>query len=439
MISKKNLLHLIERNLKEMPVDYGDNPERMNPDLERKLADKQHTYADNPGIPQERPEGIPSNFEELIASKRFIDVVNTIKRYTGFEGNITDQNSFNELMVMMRRSMMDVLQFESQNKEALEELSIELVKKEMAIPEGSLQFDAKLVPIGGISDAGFQQQEQNPTDEEIEQQFGVSEEEAANDVEEVIDAFEKFNDEVAKRRLLNAMIQGSAKKGHYMFELAYDRLEGMSEGIVRKYGILMSVNDSLYWLFPDEMLMNAGAGGGFAGKEEIDTETDPPTVKARGVFFPVLVHELIKGVTEILTTQGLPDDPRAAEMVMGKADTLPAEIWDVRFGPVIWEKFIESYPDRLFDEDKKHIQNYLVSRFSALTTDEFFKLMRMILKGDNRGKQILERMVQDIEQSLRNEDWEEDQYNREYGDDNDEGDGLDDFLGSLGIRLPEDE
>ena len=439
MISKKNLLHLIERNLKEMPVDYGDNPERMNPDLERKLADKQHTYADNPGIPQEEPEGLPSNFEELIASERFINVVNTIKRYTGFEGNVTDQNSFNRLMMMMRQSMVDVLQFESENKEALEELAVELVKKEMAIPEGSLQFDAKLVPIGGISSEGFQQQEENPSEEEIEQQFGVSDEEAAEGVEDVIDAFEKFNDEVAKRRLLNAMIQGSAKKGHYMFELVNDRLEGMNNGIVRKYGILMSINDALYWLFPDEMLMSAGQGGGFAGKEEVDTETDPPTVKARGVFFPVLVHELIKGTMEVLATRGLPDDPKSAEMVMGKADTLPAEIWDVRFGPVIWQKFVQTYPDRLFEEDKKHIQNYLISRFSALTTDEFFKLMRMILKGDQRANQIIERMVQDIEQSLRSEDYEEDQYNREFGDDNDSGGGLDDFLGSLGIRLPEDE
>lgn len=262
-------------------------------------------------------------------------------------------------------------------------------------------------------------------------------------VEEMMGAFEKFNDEVAKRRLLNAMIQGSAKKGHYMFELVYDKLEELERGIVRKYGILMSVNDSLYWLFPDEMILATGDGGGFAGKEEIDTETDPPTIKARGVFFPVLVHELIKGVTEILTTQGLPDDPRAAEMVMGKTDTLPAEIWDVRFGPVIWEKFIETYPDRLFDDDKRHIQNYLISRFSALTTDEFFKLTKMILRGDQRAKQIIDRMVSDIEESLRNEDWEEDKYNREYGDEDDDGDGdggngLSDFFNSLGIDLPED-
>lgn len=439
MLSKKNLLHLIERNLREMPLDYGNNPERINPDIERKLADKEHTYKDNPGIPQEKPEGLPSNFEELIASERFIEIVQKVKHYTGFEGNVTDQNSFVQLTMAARQNMMSVLQFEQSHKQELENLAVELVKKEMAIPEGSLQFDAKLVGIGGIDNSGFSNESENPSDEEIEQQFGVNSEEATSDIEDTIDAFQKFDDEVAKRRLLNSIIQGSALKGHYMFELVYDRLEQMDRGIVKKYGILMSINDLLYWIYPDEMLMSAGQGGGFAGKEELDIETDPPTVKAVGVFFPVLVHELIKGTMEVLTNKGLPDDPRSAEMVMGKTDTLPAEMWDNRFGPVIWSKFVEAYPDKLFNEDKKHLANYLISRFSSLTTDEFFRLTNLILKGDRLGKEIIARMVDEIEESLRNEDWEEHQYNTEYGDEDNDGDNLDDFLGSLGIRLPDDE
>ena len=53
----------------------------------------------------------------------------------------------------------------------------------------------------------------------------------------------------------------------------------------------------------------AQSGQSIAGKEEIDPETDPPTIKARGITFPVLVHELVKGTMELLATQGLPDDP----------------------------------------------------------------------------------------------------------------------------------
>lgn len=433
MFSKKKLLSLVERKLNEMPIDYGNNPERMNPDLERKLASKETPYKDNPAIPQDQPEGTTSNFEELISSKRFLDVVNKVKYYSGLQGNVTSQESFNDLRNSMMSSMNDVLQFESQHKEFLENLAVELVKKEMSIPENAVQFDAKLVPIGSIGDEGFQKQSENPSDEEIEQQFGIDSEEASEDLEQFVNAFETFDDEVAKRRLLNAMVQGSSKKGHYMFELVNNRLNELDPTIIRKYGILMSVNDILYWLFPDEMMMSGG-GGGFAGKEEVSKETNPPTVKARGVFFPVLVHELIKGVMDILATKGLPDDPRSADMVMGVADTLPSEIWDLRFGPIIWEKFIQSYPDRLFDEDKIHLQNYLFSRFSSLSTDEFFKLMKMILKGDQMGKTILERMVSDIEEHLRKEDYEEEEYNQEYGDD-----GLGGFLGSLGISLSDDE
>lgn len=443
MFSKKKLLSLIQETLNEMPIDYGNNPERMNPDLERKLADKETPYKDNPSIPQDEPEGVPSNFEEVIASKRFIDVVNKVKRYTGQQGNVTDGNTFRQLQTSMMGAMREVLAFEAENKEMLENLAIELVKKEMAVPEGVVQYDAKLVGIGDISNEGFANQSENPTEEEIEQEFGVDAEEAGNDVEEFMSAVEIFNDEVAKRKVMNALIQGSSKKGHYMFELVSERLTALKPNIVRLYGILMSVNDMLYWIFPDEMMLGGGGEGTKAGKEEVDPETEPPTVRARGVFFPVLVHELIKGTMEIIATQGLPDEKRQADMVMGVTDTLPMEIWDLRFGPYIWEKLLSTYPDRLYDEDYKHIQNYLFSRISKLSTKDFAKLMNMVVKGDPRAKQVVERMVQEIEQSLKNEDWEEDEYNREMdnyddGDDDEGPDDFNDFLRSMGITGPED-
>jgi hypothetical protein len=146
---------------------------------------------------------------------------------------------------------------------------------------------------------------------------------------------------------------------------------------------------------------------------------------------------------EIIATQGLPDEKRQADMVMGVTDTLPMEIWDLRFGPYIWEKLLSTYPDRLYDEDYKHIQNYLFSRISKLSTKDFAKLMNMVVKGDPRAKQVVERMVQEIEQSLKNEDWEEDEYNREMdnyddGDDDEGPDDFNDFLRSMGITGPED-
>ena len=224
-----------------------------------------------------------------------------------------------------------------------------------------------------------------------------------------------------------------------MFELVATELEEKDPNILTQYGTLMSVNDLMYWILPDGVLEQGMQGGSFAGKEEVDTETDPPTIKATAVFFPALIHELIKGVMEVMGTKGLPDDPRAAEMVMNSTDTLPSEIWDLRLGPIIWEKFRESYPQKIMSDELKHIQNYLFSRFSSLDNDEFFKVSREILKGSTLGKEIISNMVDQIIQDLQSEDYEEDQYNREYGDDDDD-DGLGGFLGSLGITFsPEDD
>jgi hypothetical protein len=130
-------------------------------------------------------------------------------------------------------------------------------------------------------------------------------------------------------------------------------------------------------------------------------------------------------------------------MVMGVTDTLPMEIWDLRFGPVIWERLMATYPDRLYDEDYRHIHNYLFSRISKLSTKDFAKLMNMVIKEDPRANQVIEKMVQEIEEHLRNEDWEEDEYNREMdnyndGDDDGGGDDFDDFLRSMGIDRPQD-
>jgi hypothetical protein len=196
----------------------------------------------------------------------------------------------------------------------------------------------------------------------------------------------------------------------------------------------MSINDLLYWIVPDQMIMSAAEGGeGVQGSEEIDETTDPPTIKAKGIFFPVLIHELIKGVYEIFGTHGLPADPKSAEMVMSQTDTLPYEVWDLRLGPVIWRKFTESYPEKLYEDDMREIQNYLFARFSALSTDEFFEVARMILSGSDEGKQLVSKMVDEIISDLKEQDY--DDAMSQYRDDDDDDMDLDDLLGDLGISL----
>jgi hypothetical protein len=404
-----SLLSEMKKTLREAPIDY-EGPERMEPGIERKITSKETPYSkDFPAIPK-----MDRDYVELISSKRFKDSVEKVRNAMGSTRAIQGANPLMSLMMTAMQSLQQIVMIQMRNKEELEQLAVDLVVKEMGIPEGSMQFDAKLVMQPMSAAEGMKDEPELPSEEEIEEFMG--------DVE-------TFNLEREKRRFINSLIQGAAFKGGHMFNLVSRELNDINPQLMNLYTVTQSLMEHAYWLYPDMEGM-AGGGGGQMGQSEIDTETDPPTVKARALTFPLLVHELVKGVYETFGTHGLPDDPRQAEMIMSAEDTLPAEIWDSRLGPIFWEKFVESYPAELFDEDKKHIQHYLFMRFSKLNAEEFFRVAKLILSDDPKGSQFIQRMVDDIIQELR-------QYDADIAldtdNDDDDNDDLDDLLSGLGI------
>ncbi len=389
-ISKKEFLKLTEA-----PIDY-EGPERMEPGIERKITGKQTPYHDFPAIPE-----MDRDFIELISSKRFKDSVAKVRSAMGDTRAIQGNNPLQSLMMTVMQSMQRLIMIQMQNKKKLEDLAIELVRKEMGIPEDAMQFKAELVmqPMGPAG--GMQNEPEMPSEEEIKEFMG--------DVEQ-------FNLERAKRRFINSLIQGAAFKGGHMFNLVRNEINDINPQLMDLYTTSQALMEHAYWLFPDMENM-AGGGGGQMGQSEVDEETDPPTVKGKAVTFPLLVHELVKGVYEVFGTHGLPDDPRQQEMILKAEDTLPAEIWDSRLGPIFWEKFMATYPMELFDDDMKHIQHYLFMRFSALSADEFMRVAKLILSGDPKGNKFIQDMVNDIVRELKDQDYKDAMGYEDEGDD----------------------
>jgi hypothetical protein len=415
---ERSLLTEIKSSLREAPIDY-EGPERMEPGIERKITSKQTPYHEHPAMP-----GGDKDFIEVVSSKRFKDSVDKVRRYLGNTTPLQGRNPLMNLMGMVMGGLREVSRIESQNKEYLENLAIDLVKKELGIPKGSLQFDAKLVHGGMGAAKGMRTEPQEPEQEEVEDAFKEAEEHT-EDLLNFADAFEQFNLEKAKRRFINSLIQGAAFKGGHMYVLVGEELNRLDPQLLNLYGVTQSLMEHMYWIYPDMEGM-AGSGGGQMGQSEVDEETDPPTVKARAATFPLLIHELVKGVYEVFGTHGLPDDPKQQELVMNAEDTLPAEIWDSRLGPIFWEKFVATYPSELFEDDMKHIQHYLFMRFSKLDAKEFFRVAKLILNGDPQGTQFIQKMVDEIVKDLKKQDYEDSMPD---GDDN-----LDDIdISSLGF------
>ena len=380
-----NRLASISTKLNEAPIDY-EGPERMEPGIERKITGKETPYHNFPAIPK-----MDKDFIELISSKRFKDSVDKVRRYMGNTQVIQGNNPLNKLMMTVMQSMQQIIGIQMRNKEDLEQLAINLVKKEMGIPKGAIQFKAELVMQPMVADEGMQSEPKLPSEEEIKEFMGD---------------MENFDLERAKRRMINSLIQGAAFKGGHMYVLVSKELNKIDPRLLNLYGVSQSLMEHAYWIFPDMEKM-AGSGGGQMGQNKVDEKTDPPTVIAKAVTFPLLVHELVKGIYEIFGSHGLPDDPRQQEMILNAEDTLPSEIWDSRLGPIFWEKFMASYPMELFDEDKKHIQHYLFMRFSALDAKEFFRIAQLILNDDPKGKQFIQRLVDGIVNDLKKQAYKE--------------------------------
>jgi hypothetical protein len=434
--NQQTMLNEINRRLNEAPVSY-EGPERMEPGIENQIQQKRTPYAEHPALPQDDDR----DFVEMISSQRFKDSVDKVRRFLGDTTPIQGDNPMMGLMSSVMNSLQQIKRVEVQNKEYLENLAVNLVKKELGIPEGQLQFDVELVsgPMGASE--GMQTQPEQPDEEEVEEAFKEGEEHQ-EEIEDFMDSMEKFNLEKAKRRMINSLVQGAAFKGGHMYTLVSDEINRLSPNLLNLYGVTQSLMEHLYWLYPDMEGM-AGGGGGQMGQSESDPETDPPTIKAKAFTFPLLVHEIVKGIYSLYGDQGLPNDPVQRSMVVGAEDTLPAEIWDSRLGPIFWEKFREAWPDKLYEDDQRHLQQYLFMKLSQLEAKDFMVLAKAIIADKPEAKEVINRMVNEIVEILKKHEYESKMSDDEDGEDDSENygdygfddlDDLDDIdLSSLGF------
>ena len=394
------LLNEMDEFLKE--VEY-EGPERMEPGIERKITSKTTPYQNFPAF-----EDFDEEFLDTIASKRFKDSVDKVRRFMGDTRLIQGSNPLMNLMSSVMGMLRKIMMFESQNKAELEQMAIDLVMTELEIPEDSVQWDVELVQGGMSAIEGMQGTTRNPSEEEIVQAFEQAEEHS-EELDNFMDEMDKFNLEKAKRKFINSLIQGAAFKGGHMYVLLGQELNRMNPEIMELYGMSQSLMEHLYWIYPDMESMVMG-GGGQMGQSEIKTQTDPPTIKARASTLPLLIHEMVKGVYEIFGTQGLPDDPKQSEMIIDSTDSLAGEVWDSRFGPIFWERLVRTFPMEIIEEGKRYLQHYLITRIFKIRAKEFMELVSLIVsnnKTQNKlGEQKIKKMVDEIIADLKKEDFE---------------------------------
>jgi hypothetical protein len=417
-------------------IDYGDYPERMDPKLEKKLKSPESLYASNPAFRKGEKD------VSRIASSRFKKVVDKLRQARGLE-RITP-NMMQQIYMEEMSKVPMVMRIEGQHRQALEELTKKVSLEETEVPEGWYQIEALLnrEPID-VSNFRYEPEEKEDEDEEEKEEPEMP----SFDVEDLTDA-EQLELEKHKRNLINAIVQGAAKKGHYLFQKPEVKaeLDRIDSRLYPAYLGIMAINDFLYFSMEQMIEQMSQTGQGVAGKVELDDADDdgggegeekPDTkIIAEGIIFPILTHEIIKGIKAANARFGLPSEPSMREKVKSQVDILSNEPMQLRIGPEIVEKIRFALPDDIFDPEYKGLINWFHILLYQIEAKEFLEIIGNAISEDStklsRAKKRFEEIVREAKQMKD----EYDNYKEEENIDPDDDDGLDDFLRGLGITRP---
>lgn len=412
-------------------IEAIDDPSGLiHPEKHRAFAGRTHPLGRNPAFPEHQPQPgqNAANYEEVLASRQWQKILTKANQYLGIP--LTRQS-----LPLIRSKLIQALgiieEAEAQHKEELEALAIEIVfelpefkSAKAAYEANRLVIDANLgeVSLEGTmtSDEPEAQQPLNPEpDEAIE-----PEQRPAN--QQRTPAEKAWMDKMVHRRhFTNAMIQGAAVSNDFAFEYGGRALDRINPELRRAYGILMVSTEIGYWMFPQDQVI-AGARGemqvgvsrvGFAEQEpEEQPEEQPeqpgqeeeelppprpqgrvPKVSASAKMFPVLIQELIKGMTELASLPSLPRDPAEAREVMNKTDLVDLEAWHMMLGPSLWDQFVEAVDA----DNERELAFLLYRRIQNMDVDQFNTFMREIYGKTPRGMQMLRQLAQRVKADIQ--------------------------------------
>jgi len=462
-MSEELLKRLIRRVIKEAPVDdyLQDYPERMHPRTKERIEDPEGIYAKNKAF----PSGVSD--VERVAATRFKEIVDYVKRYYGTDRNITDPSVKRAIQMEQMMAVRQVMSIEPRHREALRDLAMEIASKEEGWMPYSVEDDKPLTMkdaiesgivvkrksnTGGviyefdyvkiqtylgerpINPNSFQMKPEKEKKLPIPANFSF-------DIDDLTPEEEKQL-EIEKRNVINALIQGNAKRGQFAYQIEdyKNQLDQIDPSLYPLYNKIMSANDLMY--FTDEDLIEAlgGNAAGEAGKGEIDDEDDDEDDGgekdlwyANGLIFPILIHELTKVFDMIpARSQWKGMDPEMASQVIGQTDTMSNEPMNFRVGAQLVKDIRFLLPDELLMDPKmKVVKPFFQQALYSVPAKEFLQdIIANVVSQDKKNQEKARKKFQELYDKAKAE-YKKYKENSD-DDDDDDYDEEDDFLKSLG-------
>lgn len=193
----------------------------------------------------------------------------------------------------------------------------------------------------------------------------------------------EMRDEINKRVILNGLVHGSAMhiwKGIY--HLVSAELKAINPSLIELYDTYTSTTGILIWgLNPDEFKQGMEDDDvdvmvqGYNKLQFNRQEGFGGSITAKAINFPVLLHELNKGVMDWLISAGIPKEYNEDQLryYYAKADSYENELYHYVLSPTLWSELL------LSAQLESHLIPKLISRITRMTYPELTAFFRLIL------------------------------------------------------------
>jgi hypothetical protein len=272
----------------------------------------------------------------------------------------------------LMRILPQISQIERQRREELEDLATDILKQ--------------LYPV--INDLNIELDLQIGDNVNIPKSPEEEEEEEEGDGSTVVPEEDEDDFEEQKRRVINSITQGASIRGAFGFLMFREAVDKFSPDLYDQYNKLMKAT---FAQFDDEnviammlqmlaMMKNTGGAGGAGGTAEAewDSENDKFIIKARALNFPMLLHEGVKGLYEIVSLQGFTRDEVRNQQTVAAVDKVEFEPEDMRYGKFIFDALRDLYLDNYSGNDDR-VREYLFAEIYKLEAKEFLDFIERLL------------------------------------------------------------
>jgi hypothetical protein len=331
----------------------------MHPSIRRAYEQNQHPLSNHP---------IHRIYGKDMANAQYEHI-----KQKNLESGGREHPDFRRAMRLMSR----IMQTESAHKEELERLAVEVVKKVWNIKD-EIDFNADIDDDPGSYELSGHEPEE--PDEEL-----------TPEEKKLVD----------KRITLNTMTHGAAiHQMTTMHHLVNEALRRVDTELLTLYDqVVRELNLGHWFVDLEEFLRMMGRQGGEVNIEWPEEESANMKVNATAEIFPILVHELSKGVMEVLTAHGLPqDNPALLKKIYKYADRPEHEILHFLVGPEVWRRFIKAVGNRDLSET--------IAALATQEPDQVHKIIGAVIDNPEQADKLLEEITSQIEEEGE-VDWED--------------------------------